>query len=64
MIIQERIDKLSKEIESLEHKNKLEEENQLRLDNEIKKRFPHICCKTLDDFKRESMAITINGQIK
>ncbi|WP_099468742.1 ATP-binding protein [Konateibacter massiliensis] len=32
--------------------------------NEVEVRFPHICCETMLEFKRESKAITIKGQIK
>lgn len=32
--------------------------------NEIEVRFPHICCEDMLEFKRESKAITISGQIK
>lgn len=34
------------------------------LTNNLNQRFPHICCDTLDDFRRQSKAITINGQIR
>lgn len=34
------------------------------ISNEIEARFAHICCETIDDFKKESKAITITGQIK
>lgn len=34
------------------------------LTNELSNRFPHICCDTLDDFRRQSKAITIYGQIR
>ncbi|MDO5062235.1 MAG: ATP-binding protein [Peptostreptococcaceae bacterium] len=34
------------------------------LTNELSQRFPHICCDTLDDFRRQSKAITIHGQIR
>lgn len=34
------------------------------LTNELSQRFPHICCDTLDDFRRQSKAITIYGQIR
>lgn len=34
------------------------------LTNELSQRFPHICCDTLDDFRRQNKAITIHGQIR
>ena len=34
------------------------------LTNNLNQRFPHICCDTLDDFRRQSKAITIHGQIR
>ena len=34
------------------------------LTNELIDRFPHICCDTLDDFRRQRKAITIHGQIR
>ncbi len=34
------------------------------LENEISIRFSHVCCKGIEDFKREKKAITLTGQIK
>ena len=34
------------------------------LTNDLSQRFQHICCDTLDDFRRQGKAITIHGQIK
>lgn len=34
------------------------------LADELSRRFPHICCDTLDDFRRQTKAITIHGQIR
>ena len=34
------------------------------LENEIVRRFDHVCCADLDHFRREKQAITMSGQIK
>ncbi len=34
------------------------------LDNELRRRFDHICCNTLEQFRRERKAITQAGQVK
>lgn len=34
------------------------------LDVEVAHRFDHICCESIDQFRRETVAITRNGQIK
>ena len=34
------------------------------LDNELRRRFDHICCHTLEQFRRERKAITQAGQVK
>jgi uncharacterized protein YPO0396 len=34
------------------------------LDSEVARRFDYVCCESLEDFRRESRAITRSGQIK
>lgn len=34
------------------------------LDNELRRRFDHVCCRTLEQFRREKKAVTQAGQVK
>lgn len=52
--------------DSVSNKLEIKQDNKFAkwLKNELNRRFPHISCENMEDFRRETKAITIRGQIR
>lgn len=59
-------DRISLHQDSLVHKVSIKPDSEFYtwMEEELSKRFDFACCKTLEQFRREELAVTVSGQIK